>query len=378
MRSIGLGFVMAGWQLAMAACANASSPAQAEGGAPVVAAAGTQTKEPAMPRGSQARSIHLQRYLDRTEAAFVILAPRGWLTEGGMVRVNPMTAGGAGQSVEAKIDFTLKRDAAGKVMIRYLPHVNYVVPSPYVMTPQWNGMPVAVMPTPAAFLTQGFTRLRPRAQAFKVLKTEPRPDIVQAVQQGPKARSLLSAGAGYYADAAALTVVYEEDGTRFKEVLFTAIEGFSMMGVGMWSNALTIVARAPEVEFDTWGPVAKVVVNSFQLNPAWVAAELRGQAQRTKIVGDTLAHLQQIDKEIAESRSRTQAAIQSEAYLTLTGQEEYLNPFTGRPELGSNEWKHRWESSFGEVIYADDGAWDPNLDPALHVQGFQRSKVRPR
>ena len=72
------------------------------------------------------------------------------------------------------------------------------------------------------------------------------------------------------------------------------------------------------------------------------------------------------------------AQINDNSYLTLTGQERYINPPTGVEELGSNEWKYRWENASGEIIYTDDGAWDPNFDPDLRVSGYKRSAIKPR
>lgn len=327
---------------------------------------------------SDPRATLFHRYLDRTEGAFLVLVPAGWQTVGGMIRVDPNAAGGPGQSLEAKIDFTLRREPEGLVMIRFLPQVNYLVPSPQTFLPQVNGMPVAPCPSPESYIRQGFPVLRPQAKGVRVLSVERRPDLVAAAMRGPKAQSLRSSGARYEVDASCLTVAYTEDGVRFREALFVAIESFETMGVAMWSNALTIVARAPEKEFDRWSPVAKVVLGSFQLNPRWVEGEMRGQRQRGRIAEDTMRAIAAIDREIAENRARTRETIQEEAYLTLTAQEEYVNPFTGRPELGSNEWKYRWENSFGELFYTDQPEWNPNHDPALNVSGFQRSQVKPR
>lgn len=53
-------------------------------------------------------------------------------------------------------------------------------------------------------------------------------------------------------------------------------------------------------------------------------------------------------------------------------------PRTKKVELGSNEWKHRWVGPGGEVIYTDDGSWNPNLDPGLKLSGFERSPVKKR
>ncbi len=172
-----------------------------------------------------------------------------------------------------------------------------------------------------------------------------------------------------------MTVAYVEGGVGYREQLFTAIEGFQHMGVGMWSNALTIAARAPRGEYARYGRVARVVVNSFALSPSWIEGEASGQQHRARVVEDVQRAVARIDREIAEHRSRTRAEIADRQYLTLTGQDRWRNPHTGSVELGSNEWKYRWQDSFGRVIYTDDDRWNPNMDPGLKVQGFERSPI---
>ncbi len=356
--------------------------APAFGGQPAPQNPGAAAAAPQTAGGAKLGKIVFQRYVDRTEGAFLVLVPKGWSTTGGMVRVNPMTAaGGAGQSIEAKIDFTMMREPAGQVAIRWLPKINYVVPSQYnaMLNGNWNGMPILPMQTPQNYLTQLlFPRLRPQARNMKVLETTSRPDVAAAIRALPAAQAVISQGARYQVDAASVIVTYEEAGTRFKEILFTAIEGFSMMETGLWGNPFTMVARAPEAEYEAYGPVAIAVINSFTLNPRWMAAEMQGQVQRSGIVQQTLADIARIDQEIYENRAKTMAQINDVQYLTLTGQERYVNPHTGREELGSNAWKYRWENPSGEVIYTDDGNWDPNIDPDLHVSGYKRSAVKPR
>ena len=321
------------------------------------------------------------RYIDQTEGAFIVLVPKGWTTRGGMVRVNPLTAvGGAGQSVETKIDFAVIKDPAGDVGIRWLPKINYAQPSPYnaMLGGNWNGMPIVAMPTPQDYLTRIlFPRLRPGATAMTVLEVQKRPDVSAAIRMLPAARTLIAQGAGYHVDAASIVVSYSESGRRYKEILFTAVEGYSMMGAALWTNPFTMAARSPEAEYDSYGRVAKAVINSFALNPRWLAAELRGQMERGRVIGETLREISAIDAEIASSRQQVMAQINDQQYLVLTGQERYVNPHTGREELGSNEWKFRWENASGEIIYTDHEQWDPNLDPGLNVSGYKRSPTKP-
>lgn len=331
---------------------------------------------------SSVPKIIFERYVDRSEGAFIVLIPQGWLTEGGMIRVNPLTAaGGVGQSIEAKIDFKMKREAAGQVVIHYLPKTNYVEPNAYnaMLGGHWNGMPIISRPSAQQFLTTMlFPQLRPQATHLKVMETTPRADVAAAVRALPAAQALLSQGAQYSVDAVSLLVSYDEGGISYKETLFTAIEGFNLMGTAMWNNTFTIVARSPAEEFAKYHSVAKVIINSFSLNPRWLEAEMKGQIQRSGIVSQTLSDIARIDQEITENRTRTMSQINEQEYLTLTGQEKYLNPHTGKVELGSNEWKYRWQNPSGEIIYTDDEHWDPNIDPDLHVFGYKRSQATRR
>jgi hypothetical protein len=232
------------------------------------------------------------------------------------------------------------------------------------------------MPGAADYLTRlVFPRLRPGARDVQVVEQNGRPDIAAAVAQLPVGQTMRQQGAYYVADAATVTVAYAEGGERFREILFVAVEGYNLAGVALWSNPFTIVARGPEVEFESLGPVAKVVVNSFALNPLWLQAEWAGQRERGRIADETLRDLARIDAEIARNRSQTMAQISDGEYLALTGQERYRNPHTGQEELGSNAWKYRWENASGEIVYTDDGTWDPGRDPELSGSGFKRAPV---
>jgi len=337
---------------------------------------------PAVPAAAAPGVTVFTRYFDRTEGAFFVMIPKGWITQGGMARVNPLTArGGVGNATDAKIDFLVAKDTSGKISIRWIPKVNYAQPSPgnAMLGGNWNGMPIIAMPRAVDFLSRMlFPALHPQARNVRAVETTQRPDITAAVRQMPVAQAMRSQGGSFVADAATLTVTYEESGIRCKEILFVAVEGYSIMGAGLWDNPFTIVARAPEAEFDAYGPVARTIINSFTLNPLWLQGELAGQAQRADIAAATLRDISRVDAEIAKSRSQTMAAIQQDQYLTLTSQELYVNPRTKEVELGSNEWKHRWVGPSGDVIYTNDDAWNPNLDPALKASGFERSPVKKR
>ena len=74
---------------------------------------------------SSPERIVLRRYLDRTEQAFTILVPDGWITEGGIVRVDPLAGGGPANAIAAKTDFLVASDSDATVAIYFMPDTIY-------------------------------------------------------------------------------------------------------------------------------------------------------------------------------------------------------------------------------------------------------------
>lgn len=64
--------------------------------------------------------------------------------------------------------------------------------------------------------------------------------------------------------------------------------------------------------------------------------------------------------------------------MTLMDQEEYINPYTGEPETGSNQWEYRWVNADGDEFYTDDEDHDPNVPSLLNRSDWKRTPVQPR
>jgi hypothetical protein len=62
----------------------------------------------------------LVQYTEAKEKAFSLLIPKGWKTEGGIFFVDPNTAGGSANSTAPKVNFSVKKDDAGTVMLQLL------------------------------------------------------------------------------------------------------------------------------------------------------------------------------------------------------------------------------------------------------------------
>lgn len=324
----------------------------------------------------QAGPVHLQRVWEPREQAFTVLVPQGWVTEGGVVRVDPRL--GPTNSVGAKIDFSVKRDPAGTTMIHWLPNITYKDPRYLVggfpVGSNYMGMMVYPMQDPLSFLTQMvFRQQRPQAQNVQIVEQGPLPQAAQKFQ-----RQSVVPNVQY--QAGAITLVYDEGGIRYREKMVAVVEAMMGEGLGMWTNRATTTVRAPEAEFDRAQRLLALIEGSLQGNPQWVSGENRGAAQRAQNALDTQRHLQDQSRKMLDKKRENHAEIRHSSWLFLTGQEDYVNPHTGRVEQGSNQYKRRWVNGSGDVIYTDDSSYDPRADPNLQgrTSDFQLSRVRKR
>jgi hypothetical protein len=348
--------------------------------------------------GSPAGTITFQRRTEPNEGAFSLSVPHGWLVEGGIMRANLMHQVIDAQSIEAKLDFTVKRDAAGSVLIRWCPEVKYcdVRMSPAGMMglfppgSNYQGMVVSpVMPAQDFLVRVVFPWAHPEATQVQVVARESQPLLVQNYRSRMAALGL---PAQFSYDGGIVTFAYVEGGVRFEEKAYAVIENMGLMAAGMWSNKDTLLLRAPAGEFEAWEPILHHVQESVQINYQWLAREIASQeilsqsflnAQQASMARDRRMleiqrHMQELDRQIVEHRQRTNAEIQNDAHLTLMNQEEYVNPYTNEPELGSNQWDCRWVNEDGDEFYTDNLDDDPNLPSLLNRSDWRRTPVRPR
>lgn len=325
-------------------------------------------------------TVVFNRVTEPKESAFTMLVPKGWLVEGGIYRVDPSRAGGPGNAVEAKCDIAVKSDRNGTVMLRRLPKINYadgpIVPPTHGPGANYNGMTVVRMPIVEGFLSYTFKQIRPGARDVKIVRKESLPKLASAVGRAaaPLNRQLAQAGVKPMTFHAGFMIVeYSEGGARYKELLYTVLVD-ARASMAAWSNDFTTLMRAPAAEADNWKPVLDIISNSVQFNPQWVAGEMKGQGQRADTARRVLEDMNRIDREIVAHRDRTRKEIQTDQYLTLTGKNDYKNPYTGKVERDTSDWKMRWVNPSGEYIYSNDTQYDPTRDPEERRKDWKLTK----
>ena len=278
--------------------------------------------------------VVFERISEPRENAFTILKPAGWLAEGGIIRLDPTAMGGAGNSIEAKLDFTLKKDQAGTVMIHWLPDMYYVdlrgsyAAGMFPVGSTYNGMTVIPKMPALQFATDVIIRWN-RANVSNLVIKEKRPveKIIEVIRQ-----SDAYLGMNFVYDAVILDYTYTENGINYCERLLTVVADLGPAFAGMWKNRSTIIIRSPAAEFKKWEPVFCEINYSPILNLKWIEGEVRGQIQRGEIVAQTMQEINRIDQEIQQGHIKTNSEINHEMYLNLTGQEDYVNPFTNQVE----------------------------------------------
>lgn len=328
-------------------------------------------------------AVVFQRKSEPKENAFSILVPKGWQSTGGIYRVNPI-ANGPSNAIAAKLDFSVKKDKAGTVMIRWLPDVLYF-DSRYSPAGQmglfpegsnYQGMTVLNLMSAETFTKQiAFPYAHPNAQNVKVVEKK---NLINVANNYSKRVKQTMPYLTMSYDASIVKFTYSENGNQFEELMISIIENWGQLGAGMWGNKETYFIRTPINEYKKWEPIFSVIQNSVKLNINWLIGEIKGQETQGKTVIETQKEVQRIGREIAEHRQKTNAEINNDMFLTLTDQEEYVNPYTNEIDVGTNQWQHRWINESGDVIYTDEADYNPNVDINLNVSNFKRSKVRKR
>jgi len=331
---------------------------------------------------SQDNTISFTRLAEPKEQAFSLLVPKGWILEGGIFRVNPMSQGGAAQSIAAKCDFSVKSDREGSSLIRWLPDMLYfdMRNSPAAaMFPQgsnYNGMTVLNKMYPRDFILKVVVPYaHPEASNIRVLSVKELPGLAKVYNDYAKSLSAMLT-MNYY--AALVILEYSENGEVYSERIVSVIEDYGQLGVGLWGNKQSFLIRTRKGDYEKMAAAFSIIQRSVEFNSKWLLGEIKGQMTRSEIMQKTLTHIQDIDNQIIKHQQLTNSEINNDMFLTLMDQEEYVNPFSKKVEIGSNQWQHRWVNELGGVIYTDNESFNPNHNPDFNNLSYQKSLIRIR
>ncbi len=324
----------------------------------------------------QQNNQYFKRVDEPREKALSFLIPQGWQVEGGAIRIMDPAIAGASNMVECKFDLAVKKDNLGSVMIRWLPEMLCIDQSMAWGNPEgavFNNTLVRRKRSPDVFMMEvAVPYAHPNATGVKMVSYKNLPGLISRylTAMDPTVRTFMNMS--YQAGLAEYT--YSENGITFRERMVCVIEDYGTQGGGLWKNRETMLIRAPDGKLNDWEPVLNVIQSSGKWSVNWVVGEINGQRKRAGQIAVTQQEIQKIDNEISRNRTNVYSEINKEMYLTLTEQNKYRNPFTGETEIDTDNWKNRWIDNSGNIIFSDDPAYNPNLDPNLNVSGYKLSE----
>jgi len=317
------------------------------------------------------------------EQAFSILVPKGWQTEGGIFRIDPLQVGGPLNSIEAKCDLTFKSDQKGTTSFRIFPDVTYahvgIGGGFFPAGSSYQGAEVKQLLDANSYLNGLFSYLHPNVQSVKTIENKRLPGEIESMDKGLAYtnQSLTQIGLqsqSFKSDAAGALFEYIEDGVVFRELIVAGI--VNMPAALTWKNTRTLVFRAPTDQFERWRPVFDIMRFSVCFNQNWVIKECEGQQKRAEIVMKVYDEIRKIDQEIAKKTTVNREEIMNDNYLVLTEQEEFVNPHSGKVEMDTDSYKYRWITEAGDVYYTNRE--DENPNSFFHKTDYKRSTIRKR
>lgn len=347
------------------------------------------------------QTIVFRRIKEPKEGAFSFLAPSGWKTDINLFRIDPRRVGGWGNSLAAKCDLTVKKDEAGTVMLRSLPKYSYVEFSTNpklatlasVVRPggHYQGMEVKPMPAVQGFLEEMFRFAHPRAREVKVTERKELPELagVFAKVNQSANNELAAIGARMTFTAGAMVLEYTEGGVRYKGAGWAVLSDSRSVG-GTWANDQSMLMRAPLAEAKVWQPILETVMRSIKLDVDWLTREIRASEQRAQMsleqqrqqqqrdqkVLETQRELQRMDHDIWSSRAKSNEGIQHDSYLTLTDQQDYVNPHTHEVEMDTSDYRFRWVTAGGDKVFSNDPNYDPRKDDSIWTKDWEPTPAR--
>lgn len=327
--------------------------------------------------------IGFSRSNEPNEQAFSILVPRGWRAEGGIFRVRADQAGGPLNALAAKCDLTFKSDSGGSVMFHIVPDIVYahvgIGGGFWAPGSVYQGAVVRPLESAEQHVMALFHHLHPQARDVQTVEIRQLPWEIDALRRANEFTNGLLTQIGGQAmsvnvDAAAAVIDYTEGGARYRQIMATGI--VDQRAALTWNNTRTLEFRAPAADFVQWQAVMDIMRFSVRFNPRWVLKESQNQQAQADFIMEVFDEVKRIDQEILAKTATNRDEIMNDNFLVLTGQEEYVNPHSGKIELDTDFYRYRWKTEGGESYYTNNESDDPNA--FLQRTDYKRTKVRKR
>ncbi len=203
-------------------------------------------------------------------------------------------------------------------------------------------------------------------------------NLYQSAMRDPELAMLVSAG---FAQLSYELIEVDATATKDGEPIDVHLEyafqymidqkGFMKWGLSVIYGSWAKSGALPECE-----PMWRVLLASFQYNPAWLVKVERHRAELARIAFDELEYNRKVAESIyrnKEASLETAMKNYSEAFREIS---DYKDPFSGEVRMLQNTYDHIWMNSSGEVIMTDLSV-NPNEEPGYKGHEWRKVTTRP-
>ena len=323
--------------------------------------------------------LHMFRYVEEEVTGlevFRMLVPAGWQFQGGCrwLMDNP--------GMPATVAFQVF-NPQGAEAFESLPNMNFI----------WTNNPFSGMLNPAgsrifgsevqkpvtiqdAFLRFVLPRYRSGVSDFRILRLEPLPELPWLV----KSEAAITPNGS--ADGGKIHIRYNRQNAAIEEEIYAVVEIFRTFNPGMFNQTESDIwfidylfsFRAGEGKLDASADLFAAMIQSFKLNPQWVAAFksisqqlIQNQIQHIRNIGHIGQIYAQAGREIRErnlndwyARQQTYNQISADRSRAIRDVDGFYDPHREEVVELPSGYGHAWANDLGEYILTESPGFNPN------------------
>ncbi len=292
----------------------------------------------------------MQLFVEPYQAAFYLLMPENWRTEGGMrssgVAWNKLDL------VESNIGFRAT-SPDGQSRFGWYPRFYFIDPAVYARSSGGILHPAvgSVMDGAWVYPTMGVADFARNIVFGQLARKElGRARLVGRFVEVPALRKLAPQVASQV-EAGYVDFELEEGGKPMRGRLYTTL--FALGDSGLWSNIGTAAWVAPASRVREDSRLMEYSMRSFQFNPDWVKRAVAAEIKRGAEMARVTREINESDRRWQAERLARSADTQTEFYKVLTGQIETRDPATGK-ESWLPAYKHAYTDGHGNYAVTDN------------------------
>ncbi|MBI1176699.1 hypothetical protein GC207_04585 [bacterium] len=340
--------------------------------------------------------------------ASTILVPEDWKAEGGLKRMPPPFYS---MPVMADIKFI----APDGRQAHFFPSLAFEFDRSHpgqLMQPTLNGNLYMPLPqSPGTWLME-MARLSPEPGTtnLKLVSEEEVPEItkllrqqnqqlIQQVEQGNELGRQTGLLTKFDTRGTKVVLSYDRDGRSYEESVivmwnYTVSSWQGQVSSGFWSIPAMFSLRGPVGTDYMNDPELIAILGSVRINPAWQAemnkywlqlAQIRHKGAVDRMNASAAAHQKRMNtlNETSDilmngwkSRNASQDRMQSKTIDAIHEQTPYTTPSGETVKLPSF-YSNVYTDGNGRYILNNDSLYEPNTDPAVNSQNWQKIEARP-